>query len=171
MRGWETRRSWGSRAAALWLGFIWLLPGVGPVLYIALGVNRIRRHALDGDSLATSGRPTGDGDGPARHPHPLGDEAHQLCVRGALHRRCGDLDFDGVAVPPGHLGPAGAWYHVHHERRHQPTTMVSSSRSSTHSASQAASGLQSSPPVGGSTRRIGSTTQSVKAYAGRSHRE
>jgi cardiolipin synthase A/B len=33
------------RAAALWLGFIWLLPAVGPVLYIALGVNRIRRHA------------------------------------------------------------------------------------------------------------------------------
>lgn len=35
-----------SRAAALWLGFIWLLPAVGPVLYIALGINRIRRHAL-----------------------------------------------------------------------------------------------------------------------------
>lgn len=34
------------RAAALWLGFIWLLPVVGPVLYIVLGVNRIRRHAL-----------------------------------------------------------------------------------------------------------------------------
>jgi len=34
-----------SRAAALWLGFIWLLPAVGPVLYIALGINRIRRHA------------------------------------------------------------------------------------------------------------------------------
>jgi cardiolipin synthase len=34
-----------SRAAALWLGFIWLLPAVGPVLYIMLGVNRIRRHA------------------------------------------------------------------------------------------------------------------------------
>lgn len=33
------------RAAALWLGFIWLLPVAGPVLYIALGVNRIRRHA------------------------------------------------------------------------------------------------------------------------------
>jgi cardiolipin synthase len=33
------------RAAALWLGFIWLLPLLGPVLYLALGVNRIRRHA------------------------------------------------------------------------------------------------------------------------------
>ena len=35
-----------SRAAALWLGFIWLLPLLGPVLYLTLGVNRIRRHAL-----------------------------------------------------------------------------------------------------------------------------
>ncbi len=35
-----------SRAAALWLGFIWLLPFAGPLLYLALGVNRIRRHAL-----------------------------------------------------------------------------------------------------------------------------
>ena len=34
------------RAAALWLGFIWLLPLLGPILYLALGVNRIRRHAL-----------------------------------------------------------------------------------------------------------------------------
>jgi len=33
------------RAAALWLGFIWLMPVAGPVLYIAFGVNRIRRHA------------------------------------------------------------------------------------------------------------------------------
>jgi cardiolipin synthase len=35
-----------SRAAALWMGFIWLLPLLGSVLYLALGVNRIRRHAL-----------------------------------------------------------------------------------------------------------------------------
>ena len=35
-----------SRAAVLWLGFIWLMPLVGPILYLALGVNRIRRRAL-----------------------------------------------------------------------------------------------------------------------------
>jgi len=35
-----------SRAAVLWLGFIYLLPALGPVLYLAFGVNRIRRHAL-----------------------------------------------------------------------------------------------------------------------------
>jgi cardiolipin synthase len=34
-----------SRAALLWIGVVWLLPLVGPVLYLAFGVNRIRRRA------------------------------------------------------------------------------------------------------------------------------
>ncbi|HEV2327906.1 MAG TPA: phospholipase D-like domain-containing protein [Verrucomicrobiae bacterium] len=34
------------RAAALWIGIIWLVPALGPILYIALGINRIRRHAV-----------------------------------------------------------------------------------------------------------------------------
>ena len=35
-----------SRAATLWLGTIWFLPLLGPFLYLALGVNRIRRRAI-----------------------------------------------------------------------------------------------------------------------------
>src|SRR5438067_10896929 len=35
-----------SRAATLWLGTIWFLPVLGPILYLALGVNRIRRRAV-----------------------------------------------------------------------------------------------------------------------------
>ncbi len=61
-----------SRAAALWLGFIWLLPFVGPLLYLALGINRIRRHAL---SLRI-GREPGDA-----CPKPIPDdmgEPHRL---------------------------------------------------------------------------------------------
>src|SRR5262245_13701229 len=40
-----------TRAAVLWVGFIWLVPLVGAVLYFLLGVNRIRRRAasLRGD--------------------------------------------------------------------------------------------------------------------------
>lgn len=34
------------RAATLWLGIIWLLPALGPALYLVLGVNRIRRRAI-----------------------------------------------------------------------------------------------------------------------------
>ena len=35
-----------SRAALGWLGFVWLLPIAGAVLYFIFGVNRIRRHAV-----------------------------------------------------------------------------------------------------------------------------
>jgi cardiolipin synthase len=35
-----------SRAATLWLGFIWFLPLFGSVFYLAFGVNRIRRRAI-----------------------------------------------------------------------------------------------------------------------------
>ncbi len=35
-----------SRAAALWVGFIWLVPLVGALLYFILGVNRIKRRAI-----------------------------------------------------------------------------------------------------------------------------
>lgn len=36
-----------SRAAALWIGVIWLVPGLGAILYLVLGVNRIRRRAME----------------------------------------------------------------------------------------------------------------------------
>ena len=32
--------------AMLWIGVVWLMPAVGPLLYLAMGVNRIRRRAL-----------------------------------------------------------------------------------------------------------------------------
>ena len=35
-----------NRAATIWIGAIWTLPALGPLLYLALGVNRIRRHAV-----------------------------------------------------------------------------------------------------------------------------
>ena len=35
-----------SRAAALWIGLIWLLPVFGPMLYLVFGINRIRRRAI-----------------------------------------------------------------------------------------------------------------------------
>jgi len=35
-----------SRAATLWIGILWLMPLFGPMLYLALGVNRIRRRAV-----------------------------------------------------------------------------------------------------------------------------
>ncbi|HEY5232727.1 MAG TPA: phospholipase D-like domain-containing protein [Verrucomicrobiae bacterium] len=36
-----------SRAATLWLGIIWFVPVLGAILYLSLGVNRIRRRAVE----------------------------------------------------------------------------------------------------------------------------
>ena len=41
------------RAATLWLGFIWLLPVLGPAAYLVLGVNRIRRRAVTLENVDT----------------------------------------------------------------------------------------------------------------------
>lgn len=47
-----------SRAATLWLGIIWFVPLFGAILYLALGVNRIRRRAVSlGMPTATSAIP------------------------------------------------------------------------------------------------------------------
>jgi cardiolipin synthase A/B len=35
-----------TRAATIWIAFVWLMPGLGPILYLALGVNRLRRRAV-----------------------------------------------------------------------------------------------------------------------------
>jgi cardiolipin synthase A/B len=35
-----------TRAAIIWIAIVWFLPALGPLLYLALGVNRIRRHAV-----------------------------------------------------------------------------------------------------------------------------
>ena len=57
-----------TRAATLWIGFIWLMPAVGPLLYLALGVNRIRRRALTLGVHKTTGRPI---------PEDLGEPEHE----------------------------------------------------------------------------------------------
>jgi cardiolipin synthase len=35
-----------TRAATIWIAIVWFLPALGPLLYLALGVNRIRRRAV-----------------------------------------------------------------------------------------------------------------------------
>ena len=60
-----------SRAATLWLGIIWILPVVGPLLYLALGVNRIRRRAVSLAIPQIFSRPVPDNLG---EPEPAGAE-------------------------------------------------------------------------------------------------
>ena len=56
-----------SRAATLWLGIIWLMPAIGPLLYLVLGVNRIRRRALTLGVHKTTDRPVPDDLGEPEH--------------------------------------------------------------------------------------------------------
>jgi cardiolipin synthase len=67
-----------SRSAALWLGLIWFLPVLGPILYLALGVNRIRPRALSlgVHSSVTPAVPTNLGES-----HPAGVEHLQMLAR------------------------------------------------------------------------------------------
>ena len=67
-----------SRATALWLGILWLLPGLGALLYLVLGVNRIRRRALALGVHNTRTRPIPENLG---EPEPDGAEHLKLLAR------------------------------------------------------------------------------------------
>ena len=56
-----------NRAATIWIGVIWTLPALGPLLYLVLGVNRIRRHAIKLGVHKTRSRPV---------PENLGEPEH-----------------------------------------------------------------------------------------------
>src|SRR5580704_9323946 len=54
-----------TRAAIIWIGVIWTLPIIGPLLYLVLGVNRIRRRAVKLGVHKTLSRPVPDNLGEA----------------------------------------------------------------------------------------------------------
>ncbi len=56
-----------SRAATIWISLIWFLPALGPLLYLVLGVNRIRRRAVKLGVHKTFSRPV---------PENLGEPEH-----------------------------------------------------------------------------------------------
>jgi cardiolipin synthase A/B len=56
-----------TRAATIWIGIVWILPALGPLLYLALGVNRIRRRAVKLGIHKTFNRPV---------PENLGEPEH-----------------------------------------------------------------------------------------------
>jgi cardiolipin synthase A/B len=56
-----------TRAATIWLGVVWLVPVFGPIFYLVLGVNRIRRRAVKLAVHKTLARPV---------PENLGEPEH-----------------------------------------------------------------------------------------------
>ncbi len=78
------------RSAIAWIVFIWLLPTVGPLAYLLLGINRVRRRAL---ALRTHGRahdhaalPPHEDDVPPALAAALGDDAHLVALARATAR-------------------------------------------------------------------------------------
>ena len=67
-----------TRAAIIWVSVIWTLPIVGPLLYLALGVNRIRRRAIRLGVHSTLNRPVPENLG---EPEPAGAEHLQHIAR------------------------------------------------------------------------------------------
>ena len=67
-----------SRAAALWIGVIWLVPALGPLLYLVLGVNRIRRRAASLGVHSVAIRPIPENFG---EPEQLGAEHLRMMAR------------------------------------------------------------------------------------------
>ena len=76
-----------SRAAMLWLGFIWFLPLFGSIFYLAFGVNRIRRRALSLKKQKGVSSPI---------PKNLGEPEHE----GAAHLKMLAKVVNRVAVFP-----------------------------------------------------------------------
>jgi cardiolipin synthase len=60
-----------TRAATIWISIVWFLPALGPLLYLALGVNRIRRRAVKLGVHKTFSRPIPENLG---EPEPGGAE-------------------------------------------------------------------------------------------------
>lgn len=56
-----------TRAATIWLSLVWILPLLGPIFYLAFGVNRIRRRALRLGVHETYSRPLPDNLDEPRH--------------------------------------------------------------------------------------------------------
>ncbi|MGA2244715.1 MAG: phospholipase D-like domain-containing protein [Verrucomicrobiota bacterium] len=67
-----------TRAATIWISVIWTLPIVGPLLYLALGVNRIRRRAIQLGVHGSLSRPVPEDLG---EPEPAGAEHLQHIAR------------------------------------------------------------------------------------------
>jgi cardiolipin synthase len=92
-----------SRAAVSWVGLIWLVPVLGAVLYVMLGVNRIRRRAstVRGEARRLSGAFTVLGGEGAVLGDALGAEHRHLeTLAGLADRVCRRPLTAGNAVTP-----------------------------------------------------------------------
>jgi cardiolipin synthase len=95
-----------SRSAALWVVLIWVMPALGPILYLLMGVNRVQRRAarlradtrrLRADPYAVAGEPSGT------HLAPLARMLNSVIARPLLAGNAVEALVDGAEAYPAML--------------------------------------------------------------------
>ena len=84
------------RAATLWLATIWFIPLLGPILYLALGVNRVRRRAITLGVHGTFQRPSPENLG---EPNPAAAE-HLKMLASVVNRLVTQPLVSGNRIQP-----------------------------------------------------------------------
>ena len=99
-----------ARSAALWVIVIWVLPAVGPVLYLLLGINRVQRRAarLRGGIERYRSLPPHAGGEPGTHLAPLARLVGQVVQRPLLPGNAVEALVDGAHAFPAMLEAIGA---------------------------------------------------------------
>ena len=94
-----------SRSAAIWLLLIWILPAVGPVLYVVLGVNRVERRAarMRRNMVRHRTDPQFPASEPGTHFTPLARLVGQMVQRPLLSGNAVDVLIDGANAYPAML--------------------------------------------------------------------
>ena len=95
-----------SRSAALWVVLIWVMPALGPILYMLMGVNRVQRRAVRmrafivrhrADPQAVPGEPAGT------HLAPLARMLNNVVERPLLDGNAVETLVDGAQAYPAML--------------------------------------------------------------------
>lgn len=94
-----------SRAAALWLVVIWLVPVAGPLIYLLLGINRVERRAsrLRRGMVRHRSEPQFPATEPGTHFKPLARLVGSMVRRPLLYGNAVDTLADGAHAYPAML--------------------------------------------------------------------
>ena len=95
-----------SRSAALWVILIWVMPALGPILYLLMGVNRVQRRAarLRADMVRHRTEPqVAPGEPPGTHLAPLARMMNNVVERPLVPGNSVEALVDGVQAYPAML--------------------------------------------------------------------
>ena len=95
-----------SRSASLWVILIWVMPVLGPILYLLMGVNRVQRRAarLRGDMVRHRTEPhAAPGEPPGTHLAPLARMLNNVIARPLVPGNAVEALVDGAQAYPAML--------------------------------------------------------------------